>query len=101
MVNNPILARFPGIAHLVRPKRPTLQDAFRNPGKLPDFVRDCPSVMRALDLLGPLDWANFPERNLIRHWGQVAVPHVAFSAACLLYLTRSQIALFERVESAR
>jgi hypothetical protein len=28
MVNNPILARFPGLSHLVQSKRPTLQDAF-------------------------------------------------------------------------
>ena len=84
MVNHPILARFPGILHLVLPKQVTLQDAFRSPDKLPDFVSACPSAMRILDLLGPLDWGNFPERNLFRNWGQGAVPYAAFTAACLL-----------------
>ena len=93
MVNNPILARFPGISHLVQPKRPTLQEAFRNPGKLPDFVSNCPSAMRILDLLGPLTWADFPERNLLRNWGQAAVPYIAFSAACLLKLNEHLVSM--------
>jgi hypothetical protein len=38
MVNNPILARFPSLAHLVQPKRPNLQDTFHVPSKLPAFV---------------------------------------------------------------
>ena len=93
MVNNPILARFSGISHLVQPKRLTLQDAFRNPGKLPDFVSNCPSAMRILDLLGPLTWADFPERNLLRNWGQAAVPYAAFSAACLLKLNEHLVSM--------
>lgn len=93
MVNNPILARFPGISHLVQSKRPTLQDAFRNPGKLPDFVSNCPSAMRILDLLGPLSWADFPERNLHRNWGRSAIPYAAFSAACLLKLNEHLVSM--------
>ena len=93
MVNNPILARFPGISHLVQSKRPTLQDAFRNPGKLPDFVSNCPSAMRILDLLGPLSWADFPERNLHRNWGQTTIPYAAFSAACLLKLNEHLVSM--------
>jgi hypothetical protein len=93
MVNNPILACFSGISHLVQPKRPTLQDAFRNPGKLPDFVSNCPSAMRILDLLGPLSWADFPERNLQRNWGRMAIPHAAFSAACLLKLNEHLVSM--------
>ena len=93
MVNNPILARFPGISHLVLSNRPTLQDAFRNPGKLPAFVSDCPPAMRLLDLLGPLSWSDFPERNLHRNWGQTAIPHAAFSAACLLKLNEHLVSM--------
>jgi len=93
MVNNSILARFPGISHLVQLKRPTLQDACRNPGKLPDFVRDCPSAMRILNLLGPLSWADFPERNLQRNWGRTVIPYTAFSAACLLKLNEHLVSM--------
>jgi hypothetical protein len=42
--------------------------------------------MRILDLLGPLPWHDFPERNLQRNWGQPTVPYAAFAAACLLQL---------------
>jgi hypothetical protein len=42
--------------------------------------------MRLLDLLGPLAWPRFPERNLVRNWGQPTVPYAAFAAACLLQL---------------
>ena len=93
MVNNPILAHLSGISHLVRSKRPALQDAFRNPGKLPTFVRDCPPAMRLLDLLGPLSWPDFPERNLHRNWGQAAIPYAAFSAACLLKLNEHLVSM--------
>jgi hypothetical protein len=42
--------------------------------------------MRLLDLLGPLPWHDFPDRNLQRNWGQPTVPYAAFAAACLLQL---------------
>jgi hypothetical protein len=42
--------------------------------------------MRLLDLLGPLPWHRFPERDLERNWGQPTVPYAAFAAACLLQL---------------
>jgi hypothetical protein len=93
MVNNPILARFPSLAHLVQSKRLNLHDAFHTPSKLPAFVLECPSAMRALDLLGPLAWGEFPERNLIRNWGKVVVPHAAFSAACLLKLNENLVSM--------
>jgi hypothetical protein len=93
MVNKPILAHFPGLSQLVQSKRPTLQAAFRNPDKLPTFVSDCPPAMRLLDLLGPLSWADFPERNLYRNWGQTAIPHAAFSAACLLKLNEHLVSM--------
>jgi hypothetical protein len=42
--------------------------------------------MRILDLLGPLPWHRFPERDLERNWGQTTIPYAAFTAACLLHL---------------
>jgi hypothetical protein len=39
-----------------------------------------------LELLGPLDWTHFPERDLERRWCQPAVSFAAFSAAMLLKL---------------
>jgi hypothetical protein len=45
------------------------------PQHLPACVTDSPTVMRCLDLLAPLDWAHFPERNLQRDWGQFQIPY--------------------------
>ena len=42
---------------------------------LPPVVTDSPTVMRCLELLAPLDWAHFPERNLQRNWGQSQTPY--------------------------
>ena len=53
---------------------------------LPKWVVDSPPAMRFLNLLGPLPWHLFPERDLQRNWGQPTVPHAAFTAACLLQL---------------
>jgi len=86
MVNTSILSHFRDIFHAPGRQRPTLQEAFHDPAHLPKFVRGCPAAMRLLDLLGPLHWADFPERNLQRNWGQPAIPFAAFSAACLLKL---------------
>ena len=53
---------------------------------LPEFVRSSKPAMRFLNLLGPLSWSQLPERNLIRNWGQPAIPNIAFLAACLIKL---------------
>jgi hypothetical protein len=42
--------------------------------------------MRYLNLLSPLDWDHFPERDLETDWGTPAVPFAAFTAACLIKL---------------
>ena len=44
-------------------KWPSLHTAWRHTQNLPAFVRDAPTVMRLLDLIGPLDWDRFPDRN--------------------------------------
>jgi hypothetical protein len=42
--------------------------------------------VRAYRLLSPLDWAAFPERDLVRNYGQRAVPYTAYVAAYLVKL---------------
>jgi hypothetical protein len=70
-----------------RPARhPDFHTLWLHCDQLPKFVADTPAAMRILELLGPLDWAGFPERNLTRDWGQAAVPYAAFAAACLVKL---------------
>ena len=96
MVHNPILACFPALSSLGRllaPTRPDLHTASLHPERLPAFVRNCPSAMRFLDLVGPLPWNQFPERNLLRNWGRTTTPHAAFSATCLLKLNGNLVSM--------
>jgi hypothetical protein len=67
-------------------KPPDLHTAGQLPQYLPKCVTDSPTIMRLLELLAPLDWARFPERNLQRNWGQVAIPYAALAAAELILL---------------
>lgn len=99
MSSNPILPRIKpglsrfgtGISHfhwLMPPKpeasRPNLHDLWRQPDLLPEKVAASPEALRCLNLLGPLDWGAFPERDLQRDWGQASTPYAAFAATCLL-----------------
>ena len=93
MIRNPILSRFDQLSRLWHPEQHNLHSAFLRPDKLPQFVQDCPSAMRLLDLLGPIPWNQFPERNLNRFWGQTAIPHVAFSAACIIKLNENLVSM--------
>ena len=86
MIRNPILTHFEELSRLLQPAQRDLHSAFLRPDKLPAFVQDCPPAMRILDLVGPLPWNQFPERDLQRFWGQTTIPHVAFSAACIIKL---------------
>jgi len=45
--------------------------------------------MRSFELLAPLDWAHFPERNLQRNWGQSQIPYAARAAAELIRLNEN------------
>jgi hypothetical protein len=93
MIRNPILTCFDLLSRLWRREQRNLRSAFLRPDKLPQFVQDCPSAMRILDLLGPIAWDQFPERNLERFWGQTTIPHVAFSAACLIKLNENLVSI--------
>lgn len=57
-----------------------------NEAHLPAFVRQSPPALRFLRLLSPLDWQNFPERDLSAGWPNLPVPYAALAAACLIKL---------------
>lgn len=90
MTGNPILPRFGAFGNwfghqkLARPA--DIHAMWLDRGKLPEFVAATPGVLRILDLLEPLNWADYPERNLRRNWGQTTIPHRAFTAAYLVKL---------------
>jgi hypothetical protein len=69
-------------------ERPDLHRLAQDPTTLPRFVRESAVAMRNLRLLGPLAWDQFPERDLVRNYGQPAVPYAAFAAACLVKLNQ-------------
>lgn len=58
----------------------------QEPDRFPAFVRHSPVAMRYWQLLSPLAWDRFPERDLRRNWGQPCVPMAPFAAACLIKL---------------
>jgi hypothetical protein len=70
-------------------KPPDLHTGWQLPQYLPRCVTDSATIMRCLDLLGPLDWAHFPERNLQRNWGRVSIPYAALAAAELVRLNET------------
>jgi hypothetical protein len=46
-----------------------------------------------LDLLGPLHWAEFPERDLARNWGQPTLPYAALAGAWLIQLNEGLVSM--------
>jgi hypothetical protein len=77
MISNSILARFLHKVRVLHGKRLDLHTAWSQPERLPGFVRECPVAIRLLDLIGPLAWDQFPERNLMRDWGCITIPYTA------------------------
>lgn len=71
-------------------KLPDLHNIWLDPGCLPKWAQTTPVVQRTLDLLGPLNWGQLPERNLERNWGQEAVSYAAFAGAMLVKLNERQ-----------
>ena len=57
-----------------------------SPALSPRRAAESLAVQRIHKLLAPLDWGNFPERNLWRRWCQPAVPYAAFAGAMLVKL---------------
>lgn len=63
-----------------------LHDAWLHPDTLPPYVAQSPTLTRILDLIGPLDWRHFPERDLKPTLGHAPVPYAAMIAAELTKL---------------
>jgi len=68
-------------------RRPHLAALAADRSLLPPFVPVCPVAQEYLALLGPLDWAHFPERSTKRAWpGSPPHPRAPFVAAYLVKL---------------
>jgi hypothetical protein len=95
MTSNTILPRFLSWGQPTPParKRPHhgLHTLVQSPHRLPRFVRGSPVATRYLHLLGALDWARFPERDLEAGWGVSPVPYATFAAACLIKLDQQRV----------
>ena len=93
MTGNLIVSRFRPfqnwVGPLFQPNRPAhlnLHDYWLYPEWRPKGADNTPALGRLLDLLGPLDWKHFPERNLQRRWRQPAISYAAFAGAMLVKL---------------
>ena len=85
----PLPSRWPAIWPRGKPPvRPDLHTLWLQPRLLPNASQS-PTVERILDLLGPLDWPRFPDRDLQRNWGQPTVPYAGLAAAFLLMLNEA------------
>lgn len=79
-------SRFRAIFHTQKVRYSDLHTIWLHPEQVPKYAIETPVVQRTLELLGPLDWVHFPERNLLRHWCQPAVSYAAFAGAMLVKL---------------
>lgn len=91
MTDHPIVTQLPLWTFALEPaklaqKQPDLCTLWHSPEHLPTWVTASPTIMRCFELLSPLDWPHFPERNLQRDWGQVTIPYAALVAAELIRL---------------
>ncbi len=66
--------------------KPNLHTYWLHPDRLPACAGQNPTILRHLDLIGPLDWGRFPERDLEHHWCQLQIPFAALAAAELIRL---------------
>jgi len=91
MTDHPIVVQLPLLPDRLLPptqaeNQPNLHTYWQHPQHLPAFVRNCPTAMRYLDLLGPLPWGDLPERPQARNWRQPTIPLRAIAAAELIKL---------------
>jgi hypothetical protein len=94
MTDQPSVAQLPLFPETLLPpktlvKPPSLHTYWRHPLDLPACVSESLTILRCLELFGPLDWDGCPERNLQRNWGQPTLPYTALIAAELIKLNES------------
>jgi hypothetical protein len=66
-------------------ERPNLAQLARPGAQLPRFVAECAVARKYLELLGPLNWDHFPERDPNRPWpGCQPAPRAPYAAAYLV-----------------
>lgn len=89
-MNIPIVSRFPSFQRHPESKKVArqcdLHTLYLCRNLLPRFVQESPIALHCLELLGPLAWDRFPERDLERNWGQTTIPYAALAASCLFML---------------
>jgi len=79
-----------------KPEKPVnLHRFWQHPERWPTGVSESLTIQRVLDLFGPLDWDNFPERNLRRYWGQPTIPYGTLAAVELLKLNEGLASMGE------
>ncbi len=72
-------------ALLFQQSKTNLTPVAQSKANWPSFVRNCPVAMKYLDLLGPLDWQHFPERDPLRPWpGPTPHPRAAYVACFII-----------------
>lgn len=81
-------------------RRPDLHTLWLgNRSSLPQFVQESAAAMKYLDLLGPLDWTNFPERDERKAWpGPTPAPRAPFVATFLIKLDKGLPSMPKTVE---
>lgn len=98
MTDQPIVVQLPLLPNPLLPptkaeNQPNLHTFWQHPEHLPAFVRDCPTAMRYLELLGPLHWGDLPQRPLARNWRHSTIALSALAAAELIKLNEGQTSM--------
>lgn len=75
------------------PPRRDLHTLWRQRSQLRHWSQTAPTAFRLLELLGPLPWAEFPERDLARDWGQPTIPYAALAATGLVQLNEGLVSM--------
>lgn len=79
-------SRFQAIFHAKSRENWNLHTAWLHSEQSAEYAIQSPVIGRTLDLLGPLDWTHFPDRNLSGRWRQPAVSYAALAGAMLVKL---------------